>query len=71
MRDCKKCGCEIPPERVEALDTNFCINCTDGFQPSVTGFMVYGSKTAGEIAIVSNSNPEALRQAINADKRKR
>lgn len=62
------CGQEIPQERVE-LGFNTCVKHS-GQSPHV-GFMTYGHKTAGEVTIISSSNPENVRIARRAYERKR
>lgn len=62
------CGVEIPEERVE-LGLTTCKTHSRAAKP--VGFMVYGHKTAPDIVIVNSNNKEQLRQALNADERKR
>ena len=72
QRDCEKCGTPIPPERLEVLpDTTTCVNCSNVGQ--VLGFMVPTANKgcAPEIQMVSSDNPEAVRQALRAHKRRR
>jgi len=77
MYECNSCGNEIEQVRVEAFiefrgrvpDT--CINCSTERQNLV--FMVpAGAKgTAMEPVIINSQNPENVRQARNANERKR
>ena len=65
MNNCIVCKTPIHPERAEIIPT--CVNCTD--QTTPIAFNVFGHKTAPEIALVKGK--ENIRQAINADRRKR
>ncbi len=62
------CGVEIPEERIELGLTTCKIHST-AVKP--VGFMVFGHKTAPDIVIVNSKNKEQLRQAQNADQRRR
>ena len=57
----------MPDERMEIFPT--CIECTS--QSKYTSFMSYGHKTAGEVVILRDNDPEKKRQLSNAYKRKR
>jgi hypothetical protein len=62
------CGNPISDERYEAGYTT-CIKHAS--KTKKVGFMVYGHKTAGEIAVIDPSNSEALRIAHRANNRSR
>ena len=65
---CPVCDIDIPEERVD-LGFQTCIKHSTA--KPVVGFMVFNHKTAPEIAIVSSSNKEGLRQAVRAFNRER
>lgn len=72
MKPCEACGNPIDPDRLDILPhTTLCVQCTDSRQPTYKAFMVYGHKTAGEIAFVKTQNAESLRIAERANARKR
>lgn len=67
---CRKCGTLVPQERVDALGTDVCVNCSEVV--SYRGYMVsgYSKGTASELMIIPD-DPEAARQADNAHRRRR
>lgn len=73
MKNCCVCGAEIPAERLEALpDTTTCVGCSR--EQKVLGFTFsrFSKGTGSELALVKPSaDPEALRRAIRANKRRR
>jgi hypothetical protein len=70
MRNCCKCGCEIPALRLEALpDTTTCVKCSR--VASYVGFMDWGHKTAPEIVMIPSDDKENLRRAAAISERRR
>lgn len=70
MRNCAKCGCEIPALRLEALpDTTTCVGCS--CVKSYVGFMDWGHKTAPEIVMIPADDKENLRRAAAINERRR
>lgn len=70
--ECTGCGKLIPPERLAVMPgATECVKCVE--VPDIVGFMVpQASKgCASELMIVPSGNKEALRQAINANRRRR
>jgi hypothetical protein len=65
---CSVCNAEMPEERVE-MGFSTCVAHSNARAP--IGFMVFSHKTAPEIAIVSTSNSESVRQAKRAFNRER
>lgn len=57
----------MPDERLEVFET--CIQCTD--QSTYQGFQVAPHKTGSYAVLIKSSNKEAIRQAQNANARKR
>ena len=49
--NCFDCGNEIPPARLAAVETDFCVNCADRHAPPMVARMVYSHKTAGEVIL--------------------
>jgi|3_EtaG_2_1085321.scaffolds.fasta_scaffold02506_9 hypothetical protein len=71
-RECTQCGSEIPAERLEVLpNTDTCINCSN--VGTVLGFMVptAAKGCASQLHFVSTDDSEGVRQATNANKRRR
>ena len=70
MRNCAKCGCEIPALRLEALpNTTTCVGCSR--VKSYVGLMDYGHKTAPEIVILNPDDKENVRRAVAIYERRR
>lgn len=70
MRNCCKCGCEIPALRLEALpNTTTCVGCSR--VKSYVGLMDWGHKTAPEIVMLDPDDKENLRRAIAISERRR
>ena len=67
MAQCSWCNASMPDERVEFYST--CIQCTD--QSTPIAFNNFSHKTAPELVLVKSSNKEAVRQARNANIRRR
>lgn len=69
-RCCRVCGKPIPAERLEALpNTAHCVEHSD--VKKKVGFMVYPHKTGSSIVMIDPDDTEALRQANNANARRR
>lgn len=69
---CKVCGCEIPPERLEAVpETRTCVQHST--QKAMIGFMIseFSKGTAPALHMVDPGDKEALRQARRANRRSR
>lgn len=65
------CGAIIPFERRQIIPgCKTCIKCASKDKKKPIAFSVYGHKTAPEFMIVPD-NPEAIRQAIRANRRAR
>lgn len=70
MRNCCKCGCEIPAMRLEALpNTTTCVGCSR--VASYVGFMDWGHKTAPEIVMIPSDDRENIRRAQAISERRR
>lgn len=70
MRNCCKCGCEIPAMRLEALpDTTTCVGCSR--VKAYVGFMSFSHKTAPDIVMVNPDDRENLRRAQAIHERRR
>ncbi len=67
MANCSWCNAEMAEERLEIFDT--CIKCTD--QNKYVGFQVSPHKTGSYPVLIKPSNKEQIRQATNANNRKR
>lgn len=68
--NCKKCGTEIPFERVEILPhTKTCVNCSTEKRKVV--FNVYDHKTAPSLIIIDGNDRESIRRATRAHNRAR
>lgn len=71
-RDCLKCGCAIPVERLEVIpDTETCVNCSN--VSAMIGFMIPTANKgcAPEIHMVSSTDSEAVRLAKRVHHRSR
>lgn len=64
---CRICQTEIPKERLEAINTDTCINCSQ--EPKKVCYMDYYHKTAPEMVVVSGK--ENIRRAERVFRRKR
>lgn len=70
MRNCCKCGCEIPAMRLEALpDTTTCVKCSR--VKSYVGFLDWNHKTAPEIVMLDPDDKENVRRAVAIHERRR
>lgn len=66
---CTICKNTISSERLAAIDTTVCVNCSN--VPKVFGLMDYAHKTAGTVVIVDGADKEAIRRMKNVYERKR
>lgn len=58
MRNCNACSAPVEDERVELLDSHVCAACAAkgiAQPPTLKGAMIYGHKTAGELAVMPSS----------------
>lgn len=53
--NCKNCNTEIPEERLEAINTEYCINCADEYTEKIVGITVW-DKTCPTTMLVSESD---------------
>lgn len=52
MRNCKDCGQQIAPARLEFLpDTEFCINCSDSHTFKYVVRQIFPHKTGGDLFV--------------------
>lgn len=70
--NCIKCNQPIPLERLQVIDTNTCVHCSD--VRKYIGFMDFNHKTGGEAVAIDPNKPNAaenLRRARRVYERKR
>lgn len=67
MALCSWCQKSMPDERLELYST--CKDCTN--EKPYFGVSVYPHKTGGHAVLIKGNNSEGIRQAQNANKRKR
>jgi len=70
--NCVKCNQPIPPERLAAIDTDTCVNCSN--VRKYVGFMDFAHKTGGEAVVIdlnARNALENLRRAKRVNERKR